>query len=194
MTEADRAEAMARRLARTAVRLGVGAEGVALLVDAFRAAMVPRRARIQEDHHPDYLHPARTALILMDDARIADSDALVVALLLESRDPDLALSAAAAVQVDARAAAKVAAIPVPGEADETLVERLLLLPEDLARVAVAERLDLARHLHLRERSEWAEYHAVTCGAYAPMAERVDAALFARIGWWCEMFLGRFLQG
>lgn len=194
MTEADRAEAMARRLARTAARLGVDADGVALMVNAFRAAMVPRRARIQEDHHPDYLHPARTALILMDDARVADPDALVVALLLETRDPALALSAAKAEQVDAPAASRRAAIPVPGEADETLVERLLLLPEDLARVALAERLDHARHLHLRERSEWAEYHSVTCSVYAPVAERVDAALFARIGWWCETFMRRFLQG
>lgn len=190
MTGPGRAEAMGRRLGRTADRLGLAATDRDLLLDAFRLAMEPRRARIQEDHHPDYLHPARTALILMDDIREADPATLVAALCAESRDPSLAAKEKALERLSPAAAEIVATIPLPDH--DHLLETLLALPAPAAKVAAAERLDHARHLHVRDRAEWDEWHRVTRDAYVPVARRVDATLAARLDWWCDMFARRFL--
>ena len=183
---------MGRRLARTARRLGMGAEGQALVLDAFRVAMEPRRARIDEDHHPDYLHPARTALILMDDTGETNPITLATALFTETRDPSLAASPDATRRVSPDAAALAAEIPAPGGSDR-LLETLLALPEAAVRVAAAERLDHARHLHLRPREEWEPYHATTREAYVPVAHRAAQPLAARLEWWCDMFGRRFLE-
>ncbi|MGK7311171.1 MAG: hypothetical protein ACN0LA_02945 [Candidatus Longimicrobiales bacterium M2_2A_002] len=193
MTGPDRAEAMGRRLARTARRLGMDEDGQALVLDAFRVAMEPRRSRIDEDHHPDYLHPARTALILMDDTREADPVTLAAALFTETRDPTLTAPADDLRRVSPEAARLAAEVPVPART-ERLLEALLALPEPAARVAAAERLDHARHLHIRPREEWAGVHATTRDAYVPVTRRVDPILAARLDWWCDMFERRFLEG
>lgn len=193
MTGADRAEAMGRRLARTAAGLGLDAEGQALVLDAFRAAMAPRRARIDEDHHPDYLHPARTALILMDDTAETAPVTLAAALFAETRDPSLAADPATARSVSADAAELAAAVPVPSRTDH-LLETLLALPPAALKVAAAERLDHARHLHLRDRDEWEDWHNATREAYVPAVGRTDETLAARLDWWCDMFHRRFLGG
>ena len=134
MTEPDRAEAMGRRLARTARRLGIEPAGEALVLAAFRTAMEPRRARITEDHHPDYLHPARTALILMDDTGESDPVTLAAALFVETRDPTLAAPRDAMTAVSAAAADLAAAVPVP-DREERLLESLLAGPDAASRVA-----------------------------------------------------------
>lgn len=191
MTEPDRAEAMGRRLARTSGRLGMDEAGKAQLLDAFRAAMEPRRARIEEDHHPDYLHPARTALILMDDTRESDPVTLTAALFAETRDPTLAAAPDTRERISPEGARLAAEIPVPGRT-QRLLETLLALPTPAARVAAAERLDHARHLHLRPEEEWQGWHAVTRDAYLPVTRRADQTLAARLDWWCDMFARRFL--
>ncbi len=192
MTEPHRAEAMARRLARTARRLGLDAAGAELVLRAYRAAMEPRLDRIREDHHPDYLHPARTALILMDDAGVADPRLLAAALLTETRDPSLAATPETIAALDPDVATLVDRVPLPGNEAERLMETLLALPPGPIRLAAAERLDHARHLHLRDRAEWDPYHSVTLEVYAPVTARVDATLGARLDWWCDMFARRFL--
>ena len=191
--EAHRAEAMGRRLARTADRLGIDEEGRALILDAFRLAMGPRLERIHEDHHPDYLHPARTALILMDDTREADPVTLAAAIYVETRDPTLAAPADAMRRVSPEAATLAAEVPVP-ERTPRLLETLLALPDTALRIAAAERLDHARHLHLRPEDEWAGVHAATREAYVPVTRRVDTTLASRLEWWCDMFERRFLDG
>jgi (p)ppGpp synthase/HD superfamily hydrolase len=193
VTGPDRAEAMGRRLARTARRLGVDEDGRELLHRAFRTAMAPRIARIEDDHHPDYLHPARTALILMDDVRIADPAELAAALLVETRDPSLAASRDAVEDLGAAVTAIVSGVPVPDREGDRLMETLLALPPDILRVAVAERLDHARHLHLRDEAEWRPYHVATDRVYAPVARRVEPTLGARLEWWCDTFTRRFLE-
>lgn len=187
-----RAEAMARRLDRTARRLGMTSETRDLLRQAFRAAMEPRVARLR-DHHPDYLHPARTALILMDDCRVSDGDTLVAALLAETRASSLTVTARMVESLTPAAARILAAIPDPVREGDRLLESLLALDVDAGMVAAAERLDHARHLHLRPRDEWAEYHATTCAAYAPVAPRAHPRLGERLDWWCSTFRDRFLQ-
>lgn len=190
----DRAEAMSRRLDRTARRLGVPDDERRLILDAFSAAMQPRRDRIADDHHPDYLHPARTALILMDDARESDPTVLAMALFCETRDPSLAASIGAIERISRAVAEGLAGIPLPSHGGEPLIESLLALSPGQSRVAVAERLDHARHLHLRDREEWAVYHATTCAVYARVAGRVHATLGERLDWWCSTFRRQFLEG
>lgn len=188
-----RAQAMARRLDRTARRIGIGPDDRARLGNAFRAAMEPRMARIQDDHHPDYLHPARTALILTDDCRVADVPTLIAALLAETRVTDLAVPTATAQRIDTDAATILAAVPAPRDAGDRLLESLLALSPETSLVACAERLDHARHLHLRPRDEWGAYHATTCAAYAPVAGRAHPRLGERLDWWCSIFRRRYLE-
>ncbi len=80
------------------------------------------------------------------------------------------------------------------ERTERLLEALLALPDPAARVAAAERLDHARHLHIRPKDEWTGVHAATREAYVPVTRRVDQTLAARLDWWCDMFERRFLEG
>ena len=182
---------MARRLARTAGRLGMDGPGRQLLLEAFRLAMGPRRERIAEDHHPDYLHPARTALILMDDTGERDPVVLAAAAFIETRDPSLAAGAEARRDVSPEAARLADEVPIPARTDR-LLEALLALRPAALRLAAAERLDHARHLHVRDRGEWDRWHADTRDAYAPATRRVDGTLAARLDWWCDMFARRFL--
>jgi (p)ppGpp synthase/HD superfamily hydrolase len=189
VTDRIRAEAMRRRIVRTASRLGVDEGGVELLRRAFELGMAPRFARDLDDHHPDYLHPSRTALILMDDARVSDAPVLAAALVMETRDPSLRAEASALRGLGA-VAALAEAVPVPK--DIGLVEALLSASLDARMVAIAERLDHARHLHLRPREEWPAYHALTRDTYAPIAERTHPVLAGRITWWCTTFATRFL--
>jgi len=190
---ADRAEAMGRRIERTARRLGIPDDDRADIGRAFRAAAEPRRARIADDHHPDYLHHARTALILMDDCGVADPHTLITALFLESRDPSLAAPPDLIERISEDAARSLDRIPVPRTSGDRLLEALLALTPADAMVASAERLDHARHLHLRPREEWEGYHTLTCSAYAPVAARTHPRLGERLSWWCSIFQRRFLD-
>lgn len=192
MTGSLRAEAMARRILRTAGRLGVDDRGQGRLRRAFDIGMAPRMERGLDDHHPDWLHPSRTALILMDDARVADPGPIAVALVTETRDRALRIEAETLRAVDPELASLAAEVPDPDRAGDGLMEALIAVSTQAALVAVAERLDHARHLHLRDRDEWAMYHATTCSIYAPVARRTHPALAGRIDWWCTTFQQRFL--
>lgn len=189
---AERVERMARRLARDALRHGVQDADAEALVAAYRLAMPPRVARF-DDHHPDLLHTARTALILLEDAGTRDRDVLCAAALAETRDLSLAPERGSiAAAVGASVARLLDAVPVPDEDDALLLEALVTAPPGATLVALAERLDHARHLHLRDSDEWEAYHAVTSSAYVPVATRVNKGLAQRLTWWCEMFASRFL--
>jgi hypothetical protein len=187
-----RAEAMGRRLQRTAGRLGIDDSGRDAMMRAFEIGMQPRLARELDDHHPDYLHPARTALILMDDAAVADPVTLAAALVTETRDPTLGPDPRRLAGLEAAVAAVAAEVPGPGTAADRLLEVLVGASREARLVAVAERLDHARHLHLRSETEWIGYHAATCAMYSPVADRTHPALASRLRWWCTTFQQRFL--
>lgn len=192
VTDRLRVEAMWRRLRRTAGRLGVDAAGLDLMSRAFEAGMDPRFRMELDDHHPDTLHPARTALILMDDAGVADPDVLAAALVTETRDASLRPDEGALERLG-RAGALATAVPRSDREGTALLEALVGASEEVRLAAVAERLDHARHLHQREHGEWRRYHALTRDVYAPIAERTHAALAGRIAWWCTTFEQRFLR-
>jgi hypothetical protein len=190
--EGLRAEAMARRLLRTAGRLGIDEDGRDVMMRAFEIGMAPRLAAGLDDHDPDYLHPARTALILMDDAAIHDPVTLAAALITETRDLAFVPAPRRRAELGPEILAVSDAVPGPDAPSERLLELLVGAALEARLVAVAERLDHARHLHLRPEREWIPYHAATCHAYSPVADRTHAALAGRLAWWCTTFQQRFL--
>jgi (p)ppGpp synthase/HD superfamily hydrolase len=191
--EPDRAEAMARRLQRTTALAGLDESGRRGVEAAFRAAMEPRIRLLPDDHHPAYLHPARTVLILLSDLGIRDPAVLAAGALCETLDPHLATpSAAAATAAGPRAAALLRQVPAPASAGERLLESLVTADAAALLVALAERLDHARHLHLRDAADHAPLHHQTCAVYLPLAARAHPVLDRRYRWWCRTFAARFL--
>lgn len=184
----ERARAMAERLQKTAYDLGVGEPGIARILSAYETAMRPREERLDSDHHPDYLHPGRTALILMLDTDLRDPVQIAAATLLETLRPELA-----ATTEDDEVRALLAEIPSPLRDGELLTESLLLAEPELAMIALAERLDQVRHLHLRPSGEWAALHVETEEIYLPIAVRTHPTMARRYRWWCRTFRERFLD-
>lgn len=183
---------MVQRIERTALRNGLAREDVVLLRDTLRAVLERRLGLIDEDHF-DVLHPARTALILMDDLGIGDAITLTAALLAETRDPTLLPLPALVRSAGSLPEGILAEVPGPQVGDDRLLETLVIASPPARYVALAERLDHARHLHLRDRTEWTAYHRTTCRVYAPLAARTDPRLGRRYTWWCRTFERRFLH-
>lgn len=180
----DRADAMRGRVMRTAGGLGI--QDTSLLEGAFDRAMAPRFARLDDDHDPRFLHPGRTALILMDDGGLVDPRALATAILVETECPELAADTPGdRDDSDALEAAVRAARAIPPMADEdTLAEALLTAPEPAPLIALAEYLDQLRHLRL-----WADPARIrargetAARVLVPVATRVNAVLARRLAWW-----------
>lgn len=189
----DRGEAMALRLERAARRAGLHADAVRI-AELFRAILRVRDPELPDPEHPDYLHPGRTALILLEDLRIADPDLLCAALLRDSERPGLLLPADEELRLaGSRAASLARSLPPadPGPADR--LELLVSCDDDTLVLALAERLDHARHLHLRPDSEWRAFHRTIAAADLPAAARSHPRLAARLLWWHDNFARRFLQ-
>jgi (p)ppGpp synthase/HD superfamily hydrolase len=179
---------MAANLVREARLFGMKSAGVARLNSAHALAMRPRVAGLENQRHPAYLHPGHTVLILMRDAGVLDSTLLAAAALVESEDEDLriGLDEIRAVVGD-DVAAIVDAVPLPGRAE--LTERLVVAPEGVRLVALAERLDQARHAHLRE-ADGVWRRALleeVVRVYLPVAERTHAKLATRFRHWSTAF-------
>ncbi len=186
----DRALAMAARVDRELDEAGGSGEARRLLDRALSLAMKPRHGL--DDHHPDYLHPARSALILLRDAGVREGRVLSAAAVAESERPELraapeAISAALGPEV----AALAAAVPVPGS--EGLAEVLVTADEATRLVALAERLDHLRHAHLRDDRDAAwrgRVHAEAEAVYGPVAERTHPGLARRYRAWLKGFRKR----
>jgi (p)ppGpp synthase/HD superfamily hydrolase len=188
-TQTGRAAAMAERLATTARQAGIDEAGTTRILDAYHAAMRPRQELLADDHHPDYLHPGRTALILMDDLGVRDPRLIAAGTLLESHRPELAAPAINDDEVQAL----IAEVPTPARDGELLLELLLAADHPIRLIALAERLDQVRRLHLREPREWSALHQETNEIYLPIASRTDPTLARRYRWWCRIFQQRFLD-
>lgn len=188
-----RAEQMARSLRAALTARGHGRDDRDTILQAFSLAMKPRIAELPDDHHPAWLHPARSVLILLHDATGVDPVTLIVAALHDSLDTRLRV---APDEIERRFGSRPArgleSIPLPG--DEQLLERLLLLGPELALAALAEQLDQLRHLHLREDlvDDWTGLHSETSAAWIPFAARINPALHRRYQHWGRVF-GRRLE-
>ena len=184
-------ERMIERIDRTALVHGVEAGGRSLIEGAFRAAMAPRLAVIHDDHHPDYLHPGRTAAILLDDVGLTEPVALAAACLVDSQRPELEASDS---EVEAQVGQDVLdfreRVPRPGS--ERLLEDLLGSEPRVGLVALAERLDHLRHAHLWGDLETARAaHAEGSAVYLPVAERAHPLLTRRYRHCCHIFSRRY---
>lgn len=206
-----RHRSMGERVLREARTRGVPGPGTARLERGLDLAMAPRLALLADDHDPRLLHPGRTVILLLQDTPERDPLVLTAAALLESDDGGLRVSYEAIQNVAGQEVASIIdRIPVPsgggpvdpegspetGHRDDTrhlLLEALLDLPVPLARVALAERLDHLRHLHLEgDMGRRRRLHREAEEVYAPLAPRVDPVLGRRYEWWCRMFARRHL--
>ncbi len=156
-------------------------------------ARAPRLDAIDDDHHPDYLHPGRTVVVLLDDVGLADPLALAAACVLDTRRGDLeppdreVTENVSAAVTDFRSA-----VPRPGS--DTLLEDLLASEPDVVLVALAERLDHVRHAHMwGDLVEARAAHQEASEVYLKMAERTHALLAARYASWCGAFKKRYLD-
>ncbi|NIR34756.1 MAG: hypothetical protein GWN71_01690, partial [Gammaproteobacteria bacterium] len=172
-----RAGQMGRSLSSAARAQAASEADVEALGRAFGLAMAPRLEALDDDHHPAYLHPGRSALILLRDVGAVDVSVLILACLHESVDESWRVPPEE-IQATLGAAAvrAMASIPLPG--DERLAERLLTLGPGLSLAAVAERLDHLRHLHQREDllDLWAGTYEEVVATWLPFARRVHPRL------------------
>jgi (p)ppGpp synthase/HD superfamily hydrolase len=178
---------MAVKLGTYATRASVPA---AALVRAYELAVARRLGELADVFHPDLLHPARTALILIEDVHCKDEAVLIAATLTESEFPALRVAQTDVLQFGERVAKLVNEIPVP---DEALAEKLVTAAADVALIAVAERLDHARHLHFRDKRFWPAFFEQVRDIYLPVAARVNAQLHARLARWANAFEERQLS-
>lgn len=187
----ERADLMARSLRATARSRGHDDGALDALDRVHAMAMAARVARLDDDHHPAYLHPGRSALVLLHDVGEVDPVVLVVAMLHESEDPGLRVPYDALVEdVGPAAATALASIPLPG--DDRLVERLVGLGPGTALAALAERLDQLRHLHVRPdlADRWADAYEEVVGVWLPFSARTHGTLARRYAHWARTFVRR----
>jgi (p)ppGpp synthase/HD superfamily hydrolase len=190
----DRGSAMAASVAHAARSFGLPPAGVALVGRAHALAMAPRVRALDDDHHPLYLHPGRTVLVLLRDAGVTDPTLLAAAAVVESEDAAFRVGFAELREgLGAEVAGLAAAVPMPRT--ETLAEALVTASERVRLVALAERLDHARHAHLREADDaWMRaLHEEVGAVYLPVAERTHPRLAQRYRHWWRVF-GRRLPG
>jgi len=184
---------MAARVRRTSQAAGMDNPGIDLVGTAIETAMAPRLAVIDDDHHPDYLHPGRTVVILLDDVRFTDPVALAAASLLDTRRDDLEVPDG---EVTERVSSEVTAFrsAVPRAGSVTLLEDLLASEPEVVVVALAERLDQVRHAHLwGDLSEAPALYEEASEVYWKMAERTHTRLAARYAVWCRTFKERYMS-
>jgi len=192
--DVDRGSAMAASVVRTARSFGVDPSALSLVSRAHALAMEPRVRVIDDDHHPLFLHPGRSVLILLRDARVTDASTLAAAAVTESEDAEFRIdSGEIRAHLGADVADLVVRVPLPRV--ESLAEDLLSADERVRLVALAERLDHLRHAHLRETGDaWRRaLHAEATAVYLPIAERTHPRLAQRYRHWCRTFARR-LEG
>ena len=184
--EVERDRAMEARVARTLEDAGLAAADVERVRAAHRLAMAPRRERLGDPHHPDFLHPGRTVLVLVLDTGFRDPVGLAAAALLESEDAELRVpEGRVRAELGDDVAGWLAAVPLPGEGAS---EALVLAPEGVRLVALAERLDHCRHVRFRsDRRTQERFLEEAVTVYGPVAERTHLALARRFAHWAGAF-------
>lgn len=180
---------MAEKLAVYARRAGV--DDVALVEDAYWASVKPRVEYFGNVFDFDVLHPARTALILIELTSCTKAEVIAAAQLVETHFADLRLASA---NLPTAVLGLAASVPNPLDIDDNgaLLETLVTGDDDVALIAVAERLDHARHLHMRDSSQWSTFYQQVRSVYLPLAERLHPGLHARFNRWATAF-GRRLR-
>jgi hypothetical protein len=191
----ERARAMLDRVTSEAAAV-LAPDDTALVRASLERCLDFRDDRIDDDHDPRLLHPARTIRILIADAACRDADALAAAPWVDSIDAELVPSFDG-VPADAGAraidvAASIRDVPLPGDDDGDLLERLVCAPPVAALIALAERLDQVRHVHLRPGLSSQSHLDQVRAVYAPAARRIAPALGRRFDRWADALERRLL--
>ena len=183
---------MAASVSSAAAGRGLVPDEVDLLGRAHALAMEARVLALDDDHHPAYLHPGRTVLVLLRDVDVVPLEALCAAAVHETEDDHLRVqSEAVRGALGDAVAAIVDSLPLPG--DERLLERLVTLEQGPLLAALAERLDQLRHAHLRPDHEWwRAIHEEAGAVWVPVAERTHPRLADRYRHWRRTF-GRRME-
>ena len=154
---------------------------------ALAESLASRDAAIDDDHDSRYLHPARTIRIMIADGECRSVDALAAAAFVDTVDASLApLPPVEPLR------AIVAQVPRPELAGDELLERIVTADLDVGLITVTERLDHARHIHLRSDIDQAAFHAQIRATYAPAARRVSASIARRLDRWADAFERRLI--
>src|SRR5262245_50060212 len=160
---------MAGRLTETLHSWRTPEADIERITHAYWLALDLRRTRMDE-HHPALLHPARSVLILFHDVNVRDARVLSAAAVVDTSAPELEPSRSAVEdRLGPDVVELVAAVPRPTEAGAELLEQLLVAEREIQLIALAERLDYARHLHLISDEGWAQEHALVRDVYLPIA-------------------------
>lgn len=197
--ERERGEKMGLRVARTAAETGVSPAACVWLGRTHETAMAIRNEVLSDDHDSRYLHPGRSALILLQDVGETDAAVLGAAVIVDSQFPELMPNAASlrhASAVEARWLEDALALraEIPRSGDEMLAERLVTAPDRARRAALAERLDHLRHAHIDlDLGQRRRVHEEAEAVYLGIAQRTHAELERRYRWWCRMFASRHLR-
>lgn len=173
---------------------GAPAEAVALLDACVSAALSRRERTLADEEDPRFLHPARTVLILLDDAEVRSAPVLGAAALVESEEAELALDADALRALPADATGQAALVPLPRTTGERLAEELVAAAAETRLIACAERLDQARHAHLLPRFDAGRWLAETRAVYLPVAVRTHPLLATRFDRWASALERRLGRG
>lgn len=176
----DRARAMLERV-RTEARAAVGAVDADTIAAALETALRARDRAIDDDHDPRYLHPARTIRIAIADGPCTNTGALAAGAFIDTVDAWLVPEPPAPLKpwVDA--------VPVAGADRDLLLERIITADPDAAVIALAERLDQVRHVHLRHDRDARAAHAEVRAICIPAARRVSAVIARRFEHWADAF-------
>lgn len=189
----ERAEAMLDRVGAEATPV-LAADDARFVLRSLARSLAFRDERIDDDHDPRLLHPARTLRILIADEACHDAAALAAAAFVDSLDPELVPVPELDLREPAAAAAVelLRAVPHPaGDAMETL-EALVIAPVPAAVTALAERLDQVRHVHLRRDQSWEHHLQEVRSAWLPAALRLAPQLARRFARWADAFERRLI--
>ncbi len=177
---------MRDRVLREFRRRGGAEESEAWLRGIADTAFAVRTRLLDDDHDPRYLHPGRSALILLLDCGVTDPGMIALAMWHDSEEAELRPEG-----VDEPGLIELRET-LPPTGDDELAAHLVVLDPELAKVAIAERFDSLRHLHLRPvdaetRRQWQE----AVDVWLPVAERTEPTLARRLRWWTGRFAARW---
>lgn len=185
---------MARRIGAAAVRAGIGSTETQCTTAAFLAMIEERATFVTDEHDPDFLHTGRTAVILLEDVMVREGAVVAAAVLYDSMHPELCAAAFHLAAGCGRVAQQLLEeLPAGSEDDAERVEALVTASEGARLVAVAERLDHARHLHLHDASQWRAFHEEFVRVFLPLAHRTHPQLAYRCDRWSTAFGERHLR-
>ena len=187
LSQSNRVATMANKLVVYADRAGV--DDVTLVEDAYWASVNPRVEYFGNVFDFDVLHPARTALIVIELTECRNALVIAAAQLVETHFAELRLAPDSLPASVLRLAGSVPS-PLDIGDSEALLEALVTADNDVALVAVAERLDHARHLHMRDPSLWPSFYQQIRTVYLPIAGRLHPELYARFNRWANAFRRR----